>query len=375
MAGARRFFDALEDGAGMMIKAVAGGGGRGMRAVESAEELASAYKRCRSEAKAAFGDDAVFVEQLLRRARHVEIQVVGDGSGAVSHLGERECSVQRRHQKLIEVAPSPSLDDGLRRSIAAAAVEMAEAVDYRSLGTFEFLVDTKQPRRFFFMEANPRLQVEHTVTEQVTGIDLVRAQLRLAGGEDLREVGLTQASVPAPRGYAIQARINTERMEPDGEVRPTGGLLTGFAPPMEPGIRVDTHGFAGYTTSPHYDSLLAKVIGHSADGNFASAASRTSRALHEFEITGSETNREFLGRVLDHPDFVAGNVYTRWVDDNIGELAAVTDIGTARERMQAGAALESKDPLAALNFFRDGEGARDDAARKAASRRSGPPKH
>ena len=211
-----------------------------MRIVNSADEIEQAHKRCQSEALRAFGSDAVYVERLIPRARHIEVQIVGDGSGAVSHIGERECSVQRRHQKLVEIAPSPSITPEVREAVAAAAVRLAQAVNYRSLGTFEFLVDESNDRDFFFIEANARLQVEHTVTEEVSGIDLVQAQLRIAGGDTLASLQLEQASIPSLRGYAIQARVNTETIEPDGNLRPTGGELSVFHLPSGPGIRVDT---------------------------------------------------------------------------------------------------------------------------------------
>ena len=294
LAGAEAFLAGLGPAGAMVIKAVSGGGGRGMRVVEDAGGVAEAYARCRSEAKAAFGNGAVYVEELIPRARHIEIQVVGDGCGGVSHLGERECSVQRRHQKIVEIAPSPQLSEALRSRIAAAAVRMAQAVGYRSLGTFEFLVDATADDRFVFIEANARLQVEHTVTEEVTGVDLVQSQLRIAGGECLADLGLTQESVPAPRGYAIQSRVNLEQMQPDGTVRPAGGMLTVFEAPSGPGVRVDTYGCAGYATNPNFDSLLGKVIAASPSPDFGAAVKRSLRALDEFQIDGVETNIGFL---------------------------------------------------------------------------------
>ena len=365
---ARQFFAGLGDGAAIMIKAVAGGGGRGMRVVERIEEIEDAHARCQSEANAAFGNGTVFVEQLIPRARHVEVQVIGDGSGAVSHLGERECSIQRRHQKLVEIAPSPSVSAELRAAISQAAVRMAEALSYRSLGTFEFLVDATAEDQFVFIEANPRLQVEHTVTEEVTGVDLVQAQLRLAGGETLAGLSLEQASIPPPRGFAIQARVNTELMEPDGTVRPSGGLLSTFQLPSGPGVRVDTYAVAGYSTNPRFDSLLGKVIVHSTPNDFAAASRRLARALDEFQIVGIETNIPFLRRVLDHEDFVTQNVYTRWLDHNVADLATVADAsnnGANAGAGRAGAAIDRNDPLASLDFFRGGEATRTMAAASA----------
>ncbi len=354
---AREFFLELGDNAAIVLKAVVGGGGRGMRVVESLDEIEVAYARCQSEAQAAFGDGAIYVEQLLPRARHLEVQVIGDGSGSVSHLGERECSIQRRHQKLVEIAPSPSLSADIRDAICAAAVRMAEAVSYQSLGTFEFLVDSTAEDRFVFIEANARLQVEHTVTEEVTGVDLVAAQLRLAQGESLKDLGLEQVSVPQARGFAVQARVNTEVLQPDGAIRPSGGQLTTFQPPAGPGVRVDTYAAAGYTTNPNFDSLLAKVIVHSPSDDFGAASRRLGRVLGEFQIGGPETNIGFLSKVIEHEDFVAQNVYTRWVDDHAEDLAvSVASDGNGKApTIQAGGDINRKDPLASLDFFRGGE--------------------
>ncbi len=364
LATARAFFESLGDGGAMVIKAIAGGGGRGIRVVTDAGEIGEAYARAQSEAGAAFGNDAVFVERLTPRARHIEVQVIGDGHGGVAHLGERECSLQRRHQKVIELAPSPWLSDASRDQITAAAVRMAAAVDYLSLGTFEFLVDHRNDADFAFIEANPRLQVEHTVTEEVRGVDLVKAQLRIAAGASLGDVELEQESVPAARGYAIQCRVNMERMEPDGEVRPAGGMLTVFEPPSGPGVRVDTYGYPGYSTNPNFDSLLAKVVTSSASADFADTLRRARRALDEFQVTGVETNLGFLSHVLDHSDFAGGSVYTRWVEDNVADLvtpadATPTGAGGNTSSGLAGAQIDSKDPLAGLNYFREGSGTRD----------------
>ena len=288
------FLASLGEGGAMMIKAVAGGGGRGMRAVYRAEEIKEAYARCESEARSAFGNGELYVEELMPRARHLEVQVIGDGSGAVSHLWERECSIQRRNQKLVEIAPSPSLGAAMRERLTAAAVRMASEVRYANLGTFEFLIDAGKPGgAFAFIEANPRLQVEHTVTEEVTGIDLVKTQLELAAGKTLVELGLQQSEIPAPRGYAIQARINMESMAADGGVKPSGGTLRVFEAPSGPGIRVDSYAYAGYTTNPNFDSLLAKLIAYSPSGKFADAVARAYRALCEFKIEGVATNLSF----------------------------------------------------------------------------------
>ena len=282
LAEAHAFFHQLQ-GAAMIIKAVAGGGGRGLRVVRDAGALDEAFARCASEAKAAFGDGALYAEEYLPQARHVEVQVLGDGQGAISHLWERECSIQRRRQKIVEMAPCPNLADDLRAALTVAALKLAAAVDYRSAGTVEFLV---QGARFAFIEANARLQVEHPVTEAVTGVDLVRAQLDIARGKTLRKLGLTQDSIPAPRGFAIEARINMETLAADGQVRPSAGALRVFEPPGGPGVRFDTFATTGYTASPAFDSLLAKLIVHSPDGGFTDAVDKTFRALGETRIEG-----------------------------------------------------------------------------------------
>ena len=318
------FFDALDGGA-MMIKAVSGGGGRGMRAVRHGADVAEAYARCRSEAKAAFGDDAVYVERMVEDARHIEIQIVGDRAGAVSHLWERECTLQRRNQKLIEIAPSPSLTPQLRRQITDAALKLAAAAKYDNLGTFEFLVDASDPEEgafFAFIEANPRLQVEHTVTEEVTGVDLVGTQLQIAAGHTLAELRLTQRDAPEARGYAIQLRVNMETMDGDGNTHPTSGILTAFDMPSGPGIRVDSFGYTGYHAGTSFDSLLAKLIVHSASPTFGDAVAKAYRVACETRIEGVATNLSFLQSLLTHKAFLDNRVNTRFVEDHIAELVA-----------------------------------------------------
>jgi len=319
---ARAFFAAT---GAIMIKAIAGGGGRGMRVVDDASKLEEAYARCQSEATAAFGCGDVYVERLIRRARHIEVQIIGDRHGAISHLWERECTIQRRNQKLIEVAPSPSLKEALRSRIIEAAKQLALAARYDNLGTFEFLVDDDAHGNddpFAFIEANPRLQVEHTVTEEVLGVDLVKSQLAVAGGASLGSLGLAQPYVPRPRGYAIQLRVNMETMDETGATQPTGGTLTMFDLPSGPGVRVDTFGYTGYTTSAAFDSLLAKVIVHSPGPEWADAVRKASRTLREFRIGGVATNIPFLAAVLAHPDFVANRISTGFIDAHAGSLVA-----------------------------------------------------
>ena len=321
LAQAQGFLASL-GGGGAMVKAVSGGGGRGMRAVTDAPGLEEAWARCASEARAAFGSGALYIEELVAAARHVEVQVVGDGSGAVTQLGERDCTIQRRRQKLMEVAPSPSLPPGTRQALAAAAVRMAAAVGYRGLGTFEFLVDAGDPGRFVFIEANPRLQVEHTVTEEAYGVDLVQAQLRIAGGASLAEIGLAQADAPAPRAFAIQLRVNMEAMQADGDARPSGGAITAYEPPSGPGVRVDGFGYAGYRPSPAFDSLLAKLVVRSPLGDYAGALARCRRAAAEFRIEGVPTNLGFLQAMLADPDVIADQVTTRWLDGHAAAILA-----------------------------------------------------
>jgi len=318
------FLESLGRGGTMILKAVAGGGGRGARAVGDAADLKSQYAEATAEAMNAFGNGTLFAERLITRARHIEVQILGDGSGAVSNFGERECSVQRRYQKVMEVAPAPNLPDGLRKRIIDSAQRLATAVSYRSLGTFEFLVDARDltdESGFYFIEANARLQVEHTVTEAVTGVDLVEAQLNVAGGSSLSDLGLEQADVPASRGFAIQARVNMETVTPDGRTLPSVGVVSAFDPPTGPGVRTDTFGYAGYTTSPSFDSLIAKVIGHSRSDDFGDAIRRTYRALSEFRIEGVSTNLNFLQNLLHHPDFAEMKIHTRFVDEQIATLA------------------------------------------------------
>jgi acetyl/propionyl-CoA carboxylase alpha subunit/acetyl-CoA carboxylase carboxyltransferase component len=325
----KAFFESLGSGGSVVIKAMVGGGGRGMRVVEKAADLAEAYARCQSEAKAAFGFDGVYAERLIRKARHIEVQIIGDRHGAVSHLWERECTIQRRHQKLVEVAPSPSLSDALRGRIIEAAKQLASYAGYDNLGTFEFLVDGAADGSFAFIEANPRLQVEHTITEEVLGIDLVRAQLAVASGAALSSLGLDQASISKPRGYAMQLRVNMETLDETGATHPTGGVLAVFEPPSGPGVRVDSFGYAGYKTSAAFDSLLAKVIVHTPGEAWHDVVAKASRSLREFRIDGVVTNIAFLQAVLAHPDFRTNRIATDFIDGNIAKLVEAAD-GAAR---------------------------------------------
>jgi acetyl/propionyl-CoA carboxylase alpha subunit/acetyl-CoA carboxylase carboxyltransferase component len=320
---ARAFLESQGEGGAIMIKAISGGGGRGMRIVDDVSKLEEAYARCQSEAMAAFGSDGVYVERLIRNARHIEVQIICDHFGAISHLWERECTIQRRNQKLIEVAPSPSLNDALRGRIIEAAKEMAAAANYENLGTFEFLVDNDartSEHAFAFIEANPRLQVEHTVTEEVLGLDLVQSQLAVAAGATLGSLGLAQAYIPKPRGFAMQLRVNMEVMDETGGTRPTGGTLALFDLPSGPGVRVDTFGYSGYRTSAAFDSLLAKVIVHSAGGDWTDVVHKATRTLREFRIGGVATNIPFLTAILAHPDFVENRLSTGFIEAHVADL-------------------------------------------------------
>ena len=359
---ATAFLAGLGAGGAIMIKAIAGGGGRGMRPVTDAAELPTAFERCRAEALSAFGNGDVYVEQLFLRPRHIEIQILGDGTGAVAHLWERECSVQRSRQKIVEIAPAPFLRPAIRDRLLAAATRLAAAAKYRNAGTFEFLVDASvddDTATIAFIEANARLQVEHTVTEEVTGVDLVRAQLDIAAGATLADLGLTQAEIPAPRGMALQARVNLETMAPDGSVRGAGGVLTAYDPPSGPGVRVDGYGYAGYRTNPRFDSLLAKVIVHSRSPRFADLAAKADRALAEFRLAGAASNIGFLQAVLRHPDLLAGHLHTRFVEEHIAALTAA-DPGPTRHFAPVAAAsrklgtkLDTSDPLAIVSYGKE----------------------
>lgn len=324
LAQAQDFFAQLDaQGAGaLMIKALAGGGGRGMRVVDKAEDIAPSFERCQSEALTAFGRGDVYVEQLVRRARHLEVQVLGDGTGAVSHAWERDCTVQRNHQKLVEIAPAPQLDDTTRAQLLNDAVALAQAVKLRGLCTFEFLLDLDGAAHYF-MEANPRLQVEHTVTEAVTGLDLVQLQLRLSQGATLAELHITQAEIPRPRGTAIQVRVNTERMGDDGRALPAGGTVRAYEPPAGPGIRVDGHGHQGMRPHPGFDTLLAKVIVHHPMG-FDAAVQRSRRALAGFRLEGVDSNIAFLQALLAHGEFQQYAVTTRWLQGQVTNLLAAS---------------------------------------------------
>ena len=323
LAQAQQFFAQQQEGgaSGIMIKAIGGGGGRGMRAVTHADEVAAAYERCRSEAQAAFGVDGVYVERLMTGARHIEVQILGDGSEWPLALGERECTLQRRFQKLVEIAPSPSLPQPLRERITADALRMAAEIRYESLGTFEFLVDLRsQSLPYVFIEANPRLQVEHTITEEVFGVDLVQAQIAIAAGEHFADLGLDVNAPPMPRGYAMQWRINAETLDAQGQSRPGSGRISHLRWPQGPGIRVDSHAQQGVSPSPHYDSLLAKLIVHSNAPRFEDVLRRSQRALADCRIAGLASNLHLLQTLAQRAEMQSQQVHTRWLEEVLPEL-------------------------------------------------------
>ena len=303
---------AAEVGFPVLLKASAGGGGRGMRLVESADDLDAAYRTASSEAQSAFGDGSLYVEKAVVGARHVEIQVLGDGEGAVLTLGERDCSIQRRHQKLVEESPSPAVTPEIRSEMEGAAHRACEALHYRGAGTIEFLLDADG--RFYFIEMNTRLQVEHPVTELVTGIDLAHAQLTVAAGEGLPREGRADL-----RGHAIEFRINAE--DPAEDFRPAPGRVSRFRPPLGPGVRVDTHVEEGYAIPPFYDSLIAKVIVWGEDREVAIARGR--RALSELELEGVPTTRDLALDIVSSEEFGSGDYTTSFLADAAPSLESL----------------------------------------------------
>ena len=355
------FFDEMPHG--IVIKAVAGGGGRGTRIVTKRSDIPEAFQLCQSEAMTSFGNDDVYLEEFMALARHIEVQVLGDQSGNIVHLYERECSVQRRNQKILEIAPAPNLSNWLREELISASMRFARAHRYESLGTFEFLVDMNASKpKYAFIETNARLQVEHTVTEEVTGFDLVKAQIQIAAGATLSELGFSSDAIPEPRGFAIQSRVNLETLQSNGSVLPAAGSLAVYEVPNGPGVRTDGFGYSGYQTSNAFDSLLAKVIVHSNSRGLEDVSKKTIRALTEFRITGVKNNLAFLKNILAHPDFVGGRVHTRWVEENSdalsGEWAPDTNLVNHFDTVNsaeglAGAKVDTSDPMALFEYDRE----------------------
>jgi acetyl-CoA carboxylase, biotin carboxylase subunit len=303
---------AAEVGYPVLLKASAGGGGKGMRLVRDPDQLEAAFGMASMEAEAAFGDGSLYLEKAVSPARHVEIQVIADGQGGVLTLGERECSIQRRHQKLIEESPSPALDPGTREAMEAAAERACHAINYLNAGTFEFLLGPD--RSFYFIELNARLQVEHPVTEMVTGMDLVREQLRVASGEALERTGRAER-----RGHALEIRLNAE--DPRNDFAPAPGRVTRFRPPLGPGVRLDTHVEEGYVVPPHYDSLLGKLV--VADETRPQAIDRALRALGELVLEGVPTTRELAIDILRSEEFGSGRYSTDYLVEAADRLPAM----------------------------------------------------
>ncbi|MDG1252304.1 MAG: acetyl-CoA carboxylase biotin carboxylase subunit [Schleiferiaceae bacterium] len=300
---AHAFKTAKEIGYPVMMKATAGGGGKGMRAIWKEEDLEKAWESARQEAAAAFGNDGMYMEKLIEEPRHIEIQVIGDQSGKACHLSERDCSIQRRHQKLTEETPSPFMTPELRQAMGDAAVKAAEFIKYEGAGTVEFLVD--KHRNFYFMEMNTRIQVEHPITEEVTDYDLIREQIKIATGT------LISGRNHEPKQHAIECRINAE--DPYANFRPCPGKITTFHAPGGHGVRIDTHVYSGYTIPSNYDSMIAKLI--VTGRNRQQAIERMKRALDEFIIEGVKTTIPFHRQLMDHPDYVAGNYTTKFMED------------------------------------------------------------
>lgn len=323
----------------VMLKASAGGGGKGLRLVSSAEELESAYRNARSEAQNAFNDPSIYVEKYIERPRHIEVQILGDLHGKLIHLGERECSLQRRHQKVMEECPSPLVDEALRRRMGETAVRIGKLAGYANAGTVEFLVDRE--RNFYFLEMNTRLQVEHPVTEMVVGIDLVKEQIRIAAGEPLK---WRQEDVRL-RGAALECRIYAE--DPANNFFPSPGLITRLQAPRGPGIRSDSGVYEGWTVPLEYDPLLAKLVAWGSDR--AEAIARMRRALGEYEISGIETTIPFFRRALEHPDLVAGRIDTGFIDRVLSD-------GLLREEERSPEEERVAMLAAALDVWRNGSG-------------------
>ena len=342
----------LAEHGAVMVKAVAGGGGRGMREVRQGQDVASIFERCQSEAQSSFGIGDLYAEKLIEAARHIEVQIIGDGS-SVAHLGERECTLQRQNQKIIEVAPSPSISAETRAVLTDAATKMAGEVGYLGLGTWEFLVDANDPTTVAFIETNARLQVEHTVTEEITGVDLVRSQILIAGGASLADLRLQQTQAPVPKGFAIQCRVNTETMTEEGLARPAGGTISAFETPSGPGVRTDSYGYQGYPTNPNFDSLIAKVIGYSPTSNYEDAVRRVRRALSEFRIEGVSTNITYLLALLDRQEVRENTVTTGFINIFASELVEAAQLISLDHWSSLSADEASNAPLAGAQVSSD----------------------
>ena len=357
---AQGFLKSLNKNSSVVIKAISGGGGRGMRVVSQSDNFKESYERAASEAKASFDSSDLYLEEYLSEYRHIEFQILGDGTGAVSHLHERECSIQRRYQKLIEIAPSPSLNLDLKNKMVEASLLLTQKLKYEGLATIEFLVNVEK-NDFRFIECNPRLQVEHTVTESVLSLDLVKAQLQIASGKTLKQIKLEQDNIQEPKGFAIQSRVNMETIDSQGNANPSGGIFEKFDLPSGPGVRADSYGYAGYETNPLFDSLIAKIITHSSEDNFKQAINRNYRSLCEFKVSGVSTNLNLLKNILTNKDFKNNKVHTNFFENNIDALTSqkthldLSDINrTISKDSPKRGKIEDLDPLAVLDHGKSG---------------------
>ena len=361
------FLKGLKKNSSIVIKATEGGGGRGMRVVTSESELKELMTRASSEAKSAFNSSDLYVEEYLKNYRHVEIQVLGDGKGQATHMHERECSTQRRYQKIIEIAPCPGIKKDLKEKMLEASLKLIKKTKYEGLATIEFLVDFKKAD-FRFIECNARLQVEHTVTEAVLDLDLVKAQIQLASGKTLKQLKLEQKNIDEPKGFAIQTRVNMEVIDSEGNTKPSGGKFSSFDLPSGPGVRSDSYGYSGYQTNPSFDSLIAKIITHSSEDNFKQALKRNYRSLCELKIEGVSTNLDLLKNILSDKRFKNNDFHTQFLDKNIKNLLLkynhtdLSDIGRSlkKETLKRGK-IEDLDPLAVLDHGKSGGGFVDDS--------------
>lgn len=301
-----------------LLKAIAGGGGRGIRIINTDKELDDKFRSCSEEALHSFGNPNLYAEKYLPVARHVEVQILGDGSGKVLHFWDRDCSLQRKNQKLLEIAPAPFLDPKIREKIISYSLQMSSNLSYESLGTFEFLISPESG--IYFIESNPRLQVEHTITEEIMGVDLVETQLEIASGKSFKEIGLERETLEFPKGYAIQIRINSETWDQNGEIIPSSGKIKVFEPSSGPGIRVDSSAYSGYEVGPNFDSLLAKLIVHSKSLTFSKLIRSAYRALSEFRIEGIRTNLPLLLNIFKRKELETYAVWTKFIEENIPGL-------------------------------------------------------
>ena len=357
---ANAFIKTLKKNSSLVVKAIAGGGGRGMRVVHSPSQLKESMERASSEANAAFNSPDVYVEEYLKNYRHVEVQVLGDGNGQATHFHERECSIQRRYQKIIEIAPCPEIKDDLKLMMTEAALSLIKTIKYEGLATVEFLVDfAKEDYRF--IECNARLQVEHTVTEAVLGLDLVKAQIQVAAGKTLKQLKLEQKDIDEPQGYAVQSRVNMEVIDSEGNTKPSGGKFTAFDLPSGPGVRSDSCGYNGYETNPSFDSLIAKIITHFPKDNYKEAVKRNYRSLCEFKIEGVQTNLGLLKNILTSKQFKNNEIHTNFLDQNIKNLILkgihidLSDISRSIKRTSIKRGkIEDLDPLAVLDHGKKG---------------------